>query len=249
MRSSTRLTARSIVRPVTPAGILLPTRWSRSISACSAIQARTAPASTATATTIKTGASSIKAISYLPAHPGPPPSMTWLFSNRSGELAMGPPAKNRRGYLRIYGTAGPLVQRGLVDRCWPTTRATCDSWSQTKESSHVGFYHLGRSRCPQGIGDGGNEVGMGCIKETIKEILPTGANCGCPCGAGTHSDIATDLLLVAMVSNWGAYALEALLAIAKGKPEIMHDRVLEKRVFEASISAGLFNRSPSISRI
>ena len=44
-----------------------------------------------------------------------------------------------------------------------------------------------------GIGDGGNEVGMGCIKETVKRVLRTGADCGCPCDAGTHSDIATDL--------------------------------------------------------
>lgn len=92
-----------------------------------------------------------------------------------------------------------------------------------------------------GIGDGGNEVGMGCIKETVKRVLPTGSKCGCPCGAGTHSDIATDLLLVAMVSNWGAYALEALLAIAKGKPEIMHDRALEDKVFEAATSAGFID--------
>lgn len=92
-----------------------------------------------------------------------------------------------------------------------------------------------------GIGDGGNEVGMGCIKETVKRVLRTGAECGCPCGAGTHSDIATDLLLVAMVSNWGAYALEALLAIAEGKPEIMHDRALEDKVFEVAASAGFID--------
>ena len=92
-----------------------------------------------------------------------------------------------------------------------------------------------------GIGDGGNEVGMGCIKETVKKVLPSGSKCGCPCGAGTHSDIATDLLLVTMVSNWGAYALEALLAIAKGKPEIMHDVALEDKVFEAAVSAGFID--------
>ena len=92
-----------------------------------------------------------------------------------------------------------------------------------------------------GIGDGGNEVGMGCIKETVKKVLPAATNCGCPCGAGTHSDIATDLLMVAMVSNWGAYAIEAMLAIAKEKTEIMHDRVLEDRVFNAAVSAGLID--------
>jgi hypothetical protein len=98
-----------------------------------------------------------------------------------------------------------------------------------------------------GIGDGGNEVGMGCIKETVKKILPTGSRCGCPCGAGIHSGIATDLLVVAMVSNWGAYAIEALLAIAKGRPEIMHDRHLEERVFESAIQAGFIDPAAGFS--
>ena len=98
-----------------------------------------------------------------------------------------------------------------------------------------------------GIGDGGNEVGMGCIKETIKKVLPAGARCGCPCGTGIASDIATDLLVVAMVSNWGAYALEALLAVAMGKPEILHDRALEERVFQASIAAGLIDPAAGLS--
>ena len=92
-----------------------------------------------------------------------------------------------------------------------------------------------------GIGDGGNEVGMGCIKEVAKAVLPKATNCGCPCGAGTHSDVATDHLVVAMVANWGAYALEALLAIAKGKPEIMHDRELENTVFETAILSGFID--------
>ena len=92
-----------------------------------------------------------------------------------------------------------------------------------------------------GIGDGGNEVGMSCIKDTVKRVLRTGSNCGCPCGAGTHSDIATDLLIVAMVSNWGAYALEGLLAIAMRKPEIMHDVALEDKVFNAAAAAGFID--------
>lgn len=98
-----------------------------------------------------------------------------------------------------------------------------------------------------GIGDGGNEVGMGCIKETLKLVLPTGAQCGCPCESGTHSGISTDLLLVSMVSNWGAYALEAFLAIGKGRPEIMHDRSLEERVFQAAISAGFIDPAAGFS--
>jgi hypothetical protein len=56
--------------------------------------------------------------------------------------------------------------------------------------------------CPTiAIGDGGNEIGMGNIAETIA-TLDINA-CVTPC----------DELLVADVSNWGAYGLIALLAV------------------------------------
>jgi hypothetical protein len=92
-----------------------------------------------------------------------------------------------------------------------------------------------------GIGDGGNEIGMGCIKETIKKVLPTGAKCGCPCGAGTHSGVETDILVVCMVSNWGCTAIEANLALAFGRIEILHDRAMEDKMLEEGASAGFID--------
>jgi hypothetical protein len=53
-----------------------------------------------------------------------------------------------------------------------------------------------------GIGDGGNEIGMGKISwETIRRNIANGERIACR--------VATDHLLVAGVSNWGAYALAA----------------------------------------
>lgn len=92
-----------------------------------------------------------------------------------------------------------------------------------------------------GIGDGGNEIGMGCIKETIKKVVPTGAKCGCPCGVGTHAATETDILVVSMVSNWGCTALEANLALAFGRTEILHDRALEDKVLEEAATAGFID--------
>jgi len=92
-----------------------------------------------------------------------------------------------------------------------------------------------------GIGDGGNEIGMGCIKDTIKRILPTGANCGCPCGAGTHAATETDILVACMVSNWGCTGIEANLALAFGKMEILHDRALEDKMLETAATAGFID--------
>jgi hypothetical protein len=56
--------------------------------------------------------------------------------------------------------------------------------------------------CPTiAVGDGGNEIGMGNIASAIKELDINASITGC------------DVLLVADVSNWGAYGLIALLAV------------------------------------
>lgn len=55
--------------------------------------------------------------------------------------------------------------------------------------------------CPTiAIGDGGNEIGMGNIRQAIATLDINAATTGC------------DELLVADVSNWGAYGLIAMLA-------------------------------------
>lgn len=70
--------------------------------------------------------------------------------------------------------------------------------------------HLWFERCPVptiGIGDGGNEIGMGKLPlETIAANIPLGSEIAC-------RTATTDLLVVG-VSNWGGYALAAgLLAL------------------------------------
>jgi len=60
-----------------------------------------------------------------------------------------------------------------------------------------------------GIGDGGNEIGMGKVPlDTIRRNLPRGERIACR--------VPTDLLIVAGVSNWGAYALAAGVAHLRG---------------------------------
>jgi D-glutamate cyclase len=98
-----------------------------------------------------------------------------------------------------------------------------------------------------GIGDGGNEIGMGCIKDTIKSALATGSNCGCPCGHGTHAATATDLLLPVMVSNWAAPGLEANLAVRLGTMEVLHDRAMEGKLLETAADAGFIDPASGLS--
>jgi len=57
-----------------------------------------------------------------------------------------------------------------------------------------------------GIGDGGNEIGMGNIREEIQKGIPFGNRCNCPCGEGIAPATETDFLVTATVSNWGPTA-------------------------------------------
>jgi hypothetical protein len=60
-----------------------------------------------------------------------------------------------------------------------------------------------------GVGDGGNEIGMGKIpRELIARNVPNGGLIACR--------IPTDHLIVCGVSNWGAYALAAGVALLRG---------------------------------
>lgn len=60
-----------------------------------------------------------------------------------------------------------------------------------------------------GIGDGGNEIGMGSIPAaTIAANIQD--------GAGVHCRVVTDFLIVCGVSNWGAYALAAAVCVLRG---------------------------------
>jgi hypothetical protein len=60
-----------------------------------------------------------------------------------------------------------------------------------------------------GIGDGGNEVGMGKLGTELKELLPDYADC--------LSVVPVDAAISCDVSNWGAYALTAALSALAGK--------------------------------
>jgi len=92
-----------------------------------------------------------------------------------------------------------------------------------------------------GIGDGGNEIGMGNIRTAVRERIPFGEVCGCPCGGGIAPETLVDVLVVAAVSNWGAYGVEACLAFLEDRPAAMHDGTLETLALQAAADAGLMD--------
>lgn len=79
------------------------------------------------------------------------------------------------------------------------------------------------------VGDGGNEVGMGLAKKTLQEALPSFEKCLCSVGCTT--------LIPSDVSNWGAYAMVALLSAENGR-WLGHDPQEEKAMIEAMVKAG-----------
>jgi len=88
-----------------------------------------------------------------------------------------------------------------------------------------------------GIGDAGNEIGCGLIFDDVRRIQDFGAVCRCPCGGGMAASAATDHLIFAAVSNWGAYALEAALAHILRRVDLPHGPAIARRILDACLNA------------
>ncbi len=84
-----------------------------------------------------------------------------------------------------------------------------------------------------GVGDGGNEIGCGRIVDTIRKIrgIPVG-------GHDIATEVTTDVLFFAGVSNWGGYAIAAMVAFLANKPKALHSDQTEHRMLEAVVRAG-----------
>lgn len=79
------------------------------------------------------------------------------------------------------------------------------------------------------VGDGGNEVGMGKVSDVVKKHVFKG-NIIC-------AQVETDSLIVAGVSNWGAFAICAGLCITNNKI-IMYGEETYEDVLEKIVKAG-----------
>ena len=93
------------------------------------------------------------------------------------------------------------------------------------------FLPAGRRRRPVtiGVGDGGNEIGMGRARARLAR---QGALM-----ARIASVIPADHLVVAGVSNWGAYGIVAQLGRLTGQ-RLLHAPADERRLIDACVAAG-----------
>ncbi|WP_048159918.1 glutamate cyclase domain-containing protein [Thermococcus barophilus] len=91
-----------------------------------------------------------------------------------------------------------------------------------------------------GIGDGGNEIGMGKIRHLIEKYIPLGGKIA--------SIVDTDELIVSAVSNWGAYGLVAQVSLEVG--ENLLEGWDERKNLQVIVSAGLIDgiiKKPAMS--
>lgn len=79
------------------------------------------------------------------------------------------------------------------------------------------------------VGDGGNEIGMGKVRSHVIDLIPNGKL--------ICASFASDFLIVAGVSNWGAHALVASLSILSGI-NLLHDINTEILMLQKMVEAG-----------
>ncbi|NXB35192.1 GLUCM protein, partial [Eulacestoma nigropectus] len=91
-----------------------------------------------------------------------------------------------------------------------------------------------------GVGDGGNELGMGKVKDAVKKHIKNGDVIAC--------DVEADFTVVAGVSNWGGYAIACALSVLRSCE--IHDRYLRRAVgFPRAPSKGLWLPAlPSVTK-
>ena len=125
-------------------------------------------------------------------------------------------------------------------------------WNRKKEyhtmrglniSSLVGktdyLFHLAQSQgiATVAVGDGGNELGCGAIIHAVQKHVPYGAKCQCPCRGGIAAATPADVLLIAGISNWGAYGIAACFRLLKSL-KYKHNKKSEFELLNRIVSAG-----------
>ena len=111
---------------------------------------------------------------------------------------------------------------GFIERPGPTKRGVYLNMLCNDITKHCGLtHHLLSKDIPSfGVGDGGNEVGMGSYhRALIQEAVVED-----PCYA------ATDELVIASISNWGALGIVAELVKLSGQDLLPHPEMEEARL-------------------
>ncbi len=175
---------------------------------------------------------------------------------RARSFPLGPPAAPARELLREE-QPGALVSierlgrnpRGVfhsaAGRDVGTGKAAIDALFEMAESDGIPTL---------GIGDGGNEIGMGGVAVAVRHAVRFGERCACGCGGGIAAATAARVLITGGTSNWAAYALADLLAQRCGRDDLIHTGDDEERLLRFGVELGLVNGmsgavDPNVDRI
>jgi hypothetical protein len=152
-------------------------------------------------------------------------------------VAIERPGRNRGGdYLNARGLSVAQWNRPLDEMFLRPGRTRVRSHAPPGQPTHVstrprGTRYDSRTSRPItiGIGDGGNEIGMGCVRA---RLVREGSLM-----ARIASTVTVDHLVVAGVSNWGAYGIVAQLGRLSGQ-RLVHASAEERALIDACVAAG-----------
>jgi hypothetical protein len=145
--------------------------------------------------------------------------------------------------VRAYGD-GPRAAADLLARERPTHLVAIERPGRSRSGDYLNMrghsvadwnrpidaLFVGRRRpVTLGVGDGGNEIGMGNVRA---RLVRAGALM-----ARIASTVTVDHLVVAGVSNWGAYGIVAHLGRAAGRA-LLHTPAEERALVTACVEAG-----------
>lgn len=93
------------------------------------------------------------------------------------------------------------------------------------------------------VGDLGNEIGMGAIKEKICRYVPYAAEgeCSCGCGGGIASEVSADNIITAAVSDWGCTGMIAALAYLRRDIDILQNEALQREAIITASRSGMID--------
>lgn len=91
-----------------------------------------------------------------------------------------------------------------------------------------------------GVGDGGNELGMGGLRDIISQCVKNGEH--------ICAQQAADIILPAGISNWWGWGICAALSLAAGKP-LLPDRDMETELLRRVIATGAVDGMSKVSEM
>jgi hypothetical protein len=144
-------------------------------------------------------------------------------------VAIERPGRGRAGdYLNARGVSVAAWNRPL-DEMFVLAQRFRGSEPRPSRAGHPRPEPAWRPPITIAVGDGGNEIGMGCVRARLAregELM-----------ARIASVVAVDHLVVAGVSNWGAYGIVAQLGRLAGQ-RLLHTPSDERKLIDACVKAG-----------